>query len=116
MEDPAYLAAAAAGPAAMRAEIDALLDENDVDVLVHAAGSGSALASLSGYPTVQVPAGVTPSGVSRGVSFLGRAFEEGPLLGYAYALEQATHARTTPAFTPPLTHGPPLGPPPGLSR
>ena len=102
MDDPAYKTAAAEGPAAMRAEIDKLLKDNKVDVLVYGAGSGSAMASLSGYPTVQVPAGLTASGASHGVAFLGQAFTEGPLLGYAYAYEQVSHARITPAGTPPL--------------
>ncbi|MDD9205314.1 amidase family protein, partial [Georgenia sp. 10Sc9-8] len=42
MTDEDYLQAVVEGPAAMRAEIDALLEENDVDVLVHSTGSGSA--------------------------------------------------------------------------
>ncbi|NHC45076.1 amidase family protein [Motilibacter aurantiacus] len=95
LQDADYLKAVAEGPAAMRAGIDALLDANGVDALVFATGSGSALASLSGYPEVMVPAGKNASGISVGLSFLGKAFTEPQMLGFAYAYEQATHARAT---------------------
>jgi amidase len=100
LTDEDYLAAGRAAPAAMRAGIDALLADNHVDVLVHATSSGSALASLSGYPSTVVPAGPNASGVSVGMSFLGRAFSEPQLLGYAYAFEQATRHRQPPVHTP----------------
>lgn len=116
LDDADYLAAVRAGPAAMRAEIDTLLEENDVDVLVHATASGSALASLSGYPAVMVPAGTNTTGQSVGMSFLGKAFTEPEMLGYAFAYEQATQHRLFPAHTPPLAHRPPLGQPPGHAR
>lgn len=102
LHDQDYLDAVRTAPAAMRAGIDALLAEHDVDVLVHATASGSALASLSGYPSVVVPAGVNAAGVSVGMSLLGKAFTEPRLLGYAYAYEQATRHRQLPAHTPPL--------------
>ncbi|WP_052436255.1 amidase family protein [Georgenia sp. SUBG003] len=115
MTAPAYLEAVASGPAAMQAEIDQLLEQHDVDVLIHSSGSGSAMASLSGYPSVMVPMGTAADGVSRSLSFLGRPFTEGPLLGYAYAYEQATEHRVTPAYAPALEYRPPLGAPRGLS-
>jgi len=102
LDDPAYLAAVAAAPASMRAGIDALLDAYGVDVLVHAGGNGAALASLSGYPSVLVPAGVDAAGASVSMAFLGRAFREPALLGYAFAFEQATRHRQIPVNTPPL--------------
>ena len=103
LQDEDYLTAVRTGPAAMRAEIDRLLKENKVDVLVHAGSSGSAMASLSGYPSVLVPAGVDESGVSTSIAFLGKAFTEPRLFGYAYAYEQATEHRQLPVHTPPLT-------------
>ncbi|MCW2916371.1 MAG: glutamyl-tRNA amidotransferase [Actinomycetia bacterium] len=102
LTDADYLTAVKSGPAAMRAEIDKLLKDNNVDVLVHAGSSGSAMASLSGYPSVLVPAGVDASGVSVSMAFLGKAFTEPQMLGYAYAYEQATHHRQVPVNTPPL--------------
>ena len=78
------------------------ISDNKVDALVHSAGSGSALASLSGYPSVLVPAGLNASGISADIAFLGTAFTEPRPLGYAYAYEQATHHRQFPVHTPPL--------------
>ena len=56
----------------------------------------------TGLPAVTVPMGqaVASDGAVGGVNleFLGRDFSEGPLLGFAYGFEQATHARTTPAL------------------
>lgn len=66
------------------------------------AGSGINLASLSGFPELVVPAGFTTDRLPVGISFVGRAFDEGKLLGLGYAFEQATHARRLPAHTPPL--------------
>ena len=67
------------------------------------------LASMMGFPAIDVPAGFSPStaaaplGVPVGIEFLGRPWSEAKLLGYAYAFEQATKARRPPASTPPLT-------------
>jgi hypothetical protein len=49
-----------------------------------------------------MPAGFTADGLPVGVELLGRAFEDGKLVGYAYAYEQATHHRRAPARTPAL--------------
>jgi amidase len=35
-----------------------------------------------------------------GLSFVGAAWSEGSLVSYAYAYEQATHARQAPQFRP----------------
>jgi amidase len=102
MTDADYLSAAEAGPALMRAGIDKILKANHLDALVHATASGSDMAALSGYPSVMVPAGPDANGVSVDMSILGKAFTEPKLLSYAYAFEQAMHARLVPALTPPL--------------
>jgi amidase len=101
LKDPAYLAAVGSAPAAMRDEIDSMLEANSLSALVHGL-SGSALASFSGYPSVMVPAGVDASGNPQSLQFLGVPFSEPLLLGYAYAFEQATRHRIPPATVPPL--------------
>ena len=64
--------------------------------------SATNLSSHSGFPELQVPAGFTSGGLPATVSFLGRAFTEPELLGYAFASEQATgHWRLSP-LVPPL--------------
>jgi amidase len=41
-------------------------------------------------------------GLPVGLSFIARAWEEGPLLGMAYAYEQASKHRVPPGFKPML--------------
>ncbi|MEZ5416269.1 MAG: amidase family protein [Vicinamibacterales bacterium] len=72
------------------------------DVPGGGAASGSNLANLTGFPDLIVPAGFTIDRLPVGLSFVGRAFTEGRLLGLGYAFEQATKARRRPAHTPAL--------------
>ncbi len=58
-------------------------------------GGSSCLAAVSGYPGITVPAGYA-AGLPVGVSFIGGAWRDGPLIGYAYAFEQAAGARVPP--------------------
>jgi amidase len=48
-----------------------------------------------------VPMGET-HGLPLGIAFMGRAYSEAALIGYGYAFEQKTKARTAPAFKPTL--------------
>jgi amidase len=115
--DPLYRAMAGEGLAAIRAAVDAAFEQYRVDVIVYptqsrpampindpapSPSSPTSLASLSGYPDLAVPAGTTPDGLPVTVSFLGRPFSEGALLGYGYDFEQATRAIRLPKHTPPL--------------
>ena len=65
-------------------------------------GSSARLSTVTGHPTVIVPAGFTPDGMPLGIEFFGKLFTEAKLIGLAYAYEQATHHRKLPASTPPL--------------
>jgi amidase len=65
----------------------------------HFLGAGYGMAAVAGTPSITVPVGET-FGLPIGVTLMGRAYSEGDLLGYAYALEQATKARKAPQFTP----------------
>ena len=95
--------------------VTAMLDDADLDALVYPSanpygtiGTNLRLSPNTGLPAVTVPVGqavatdgtVTGGGVN--LELLGRDFDEGPLLGLAYALEQATQARTSPALYGPL--------------
>ncbi|MBG8555547.1 amidase [Hymenobacter guriensis] len=61
----------------------------------------SSPAAMAGYPHITVPMGQA-HGLPVGLSFVGAAWQEGPLLGLAYAYEQATNKRAVPAFRAPF--------------
>jgi amidase len=63
----------------------------------HYSGSFSSPAAVAGYPHITVPAGYV-RGLPVGLSFVGTAFTEAPLIGMAYAFEQATNHRRPPTF------------------
>jgi Asp-tRNA(Asn)/Glu-tRNA(Gln) amidotransferase A subunit family amidase len=62
----------------------------------------------TGFPAVTFPGGFStptasaPIGVPVGAELLGLDYTEPKLLSYAYAFEQAAHARKLPVSTPPL--------------
>lgn len=59
--------------------------------------SASTLPAVAGYPHVTVPGGFI-RGLPVGLSFFGRAYTEGKLLGFAFAYEQATKLRQPPRY------------------
>jgi amidase len=90
--------------------IDAALKAHNLDALVlPARGWTTTPAALAGYPIVTVPLGFYPDGIAVepagpktvwpapgapfGLSFLGTAWSEAKLVGYAYAYEQKTKTR-----------------------
>jgi Asp-tRNA(Asn)/Glu-tRNA(Gln) amidotransferase A subunit family amidase len=57
----------------------------------------------SGFPAMTVPMGYTrENALPAGMTFFGRAWSEGELIGLAYDFEQATKHRKAPASAPPL--------------
>ena len=66
--------------------------------------SPSTLAGYSsvGFPGIVVPMGFGSQGLPMSISFLGRPYDEGKLIGYAYDYEQATMVRRPSPLAPPL--------------
>lgn len=62
----------------------------------HFSNGASQTPAVAGYPHVTVPAGFLHD-LPIGVSFIGTAWSEAKLIGYAQAFEAATHARRAPA-------------------
>jgi amidase len=113
--DAACRAARAAATPVARAAIDDTLAANHLDAIIEPtngpafvtdpvngdnytgfAGSSSPSA-IAGYPSITVSAGhIGPLPI--GISLIGRRWDEARLIGYAYALEQATHVRVPPQF------------------
>jgi amidase len=94
----AYEADRAAGLRESRARIDGVLQENDVKGILFPGAGSAGIGARAGYPTVIVPAGYEPANRRPlGLSFLGTAFSEATLLGFAYDYEQASHAWRPPS-------------------
>ena len=53
-------------------------------------------------PSIVVPAGFTRDRLPAGIAFLGRPYDDGHLIKFAYAYEQATHHRKPPVSVTPL--------------
>jgi amidase len=95
----------------------ATLDRNKLDAMIapsmspawptdhvlgdHFIGAGYGMAAVAATPSITIPIGES-HGLPIGVTFMGRAYTEGELIGFAYALEQATKARKPPLFKPTL--------------
>ena len=88
---------------------------DDFDAFLASGNSLAGTPAKAGYPSIVVPGGVFhnvvnppfPAGFDAkdgpaGVTFSGRAFSEPRLIALAYAFEQATHFRFSPASAPPL--------------
>ncbi|HJU42197.1 MAG TPA: amidase [Vicinamibacterales bacterium] len=68
----------------------------------HFIGAGYGMAAVAATPSITVPIGDS-HGLPLGVTFMGRAYTEGELIGFGYALEQLTKARKAPTFKPTLS-------------
>lgn len=122
LSDAAYTSVRTHGLALVSAALDGVFAANRLDAIVYptasrrpdlitappeppggGAASAANLANLAGLPDLIVPAGFTTDRLPVTMSFLGRAFTEGRLLGLGYAFEQRTKARRLPIHTPALT-------------
>lgn len=96
LADPAQLARYEAtrdtGLAETRAAIDTVLSTNDLDAIVSNSAT-TGVGARAGYPSVIVPSGYSEANRRpSGVVFMGTAWSEESLLGFAYDFEQATKA------------------------
>ncbi|HKN96189.1 MAG TPA: amidase family protein [Pseudonocardiaceae bacterium] len=97
-----YLADRAQDLVDSKDRIDALLAANDLTALLFANSGSAAIGAKAGYPSVTVPAGYQASNRRPfNITFLGQAFTEPTLLGYAFAYEQASVLRRPPSVINP---------------
>ncbi len=75
--------------AASRNVADRIFSENQIAAVVAQGSPNTGLGAAAGYPTVMIPLGYNGKSAV-GISFFGKQFTDGNLLGYAYAYEQAT--------------------------
>lgn len=71
-------------------EMKKLMDEFDIIIAPSWEGDSSILTNLSGHPCVVLPNGFSKSGTPTSVTFLGRLFDEGLLITFAKAYQDAT--------------------------
>jgi amidase len=64
----------------------------------HIVGAGYGMAAVATTPSITVPVGES-HGLPLGLTFMGRAYSEADLIGFAYAIEQEMKARKPPRFT-----------------
>jgi amidase len=119
LKDYQYTSVRDHGLPLVRSVLEGILAANQLDAIVYptasrrtpliaapadipggAAGSGSNLANLSGFPDLIVPAGFTTDDLPVAMSFLGPAFSEARLLAIGFSFEQVTRARRLPVHTP----------------
>jgi amidase len=103
---------------AFRAAIRAAMAANKVQAVIYptwsnaprkvgdekspAGDNSQVLSPQTGFPAITVPMGYTHEDLPAGLTFLGDAFDEGTLIKFAYAFEQATKHRHAPSKFPPL--------------
>lgn len=71
-------------------EMAKLMERIDLYVAPSIEGDNSLLTNLTGHPCVVVPNGFTKENTPTSITFIGRLFDEGKLLGFARAYQQAT--------------------------
>jgi amidase len=116
LTEPAYLEAlATCGRLARDEGLDAAFREHRLDAIVaptgtpawltdhvngdHYFGGNTSVAAVAGYPSVTVPMGMV-SGLPVGLSFIGPAWSDASLIGFAYAFERETGHRRAPRLLP----------------
>lgn len=93
---------------AYRSAIDSALAGEQLDALLFIQAESWRVAPRAQYPSVAVPIGYDPtSGQPYGMSLVGTAFSEAPLLAMAYAYEQAAQVRRPPSELNPALALPP---------
>jgi amidase len=116
LTDPAYLQARDTARRLARTDgLLATLEKQQLDAVIapsvgpawptdhvlgdHFSGAGYGVAAVAGTPSLTVPVGLS-QGLPLGLTFMSRPYTEADLLSWGYAFEQATKARTVPAFKP----------------
>jgi amidase len=79
-----------------QALVDDTLQRYSIDAIVNTGAGNFNIGAAAGYPTVITPAGVGSGNNPTSIGFLGTAWSEGMLLGFAYDYEQASLKRVPP--------------------
>ncbi|HEX7270258.1 MAG TPA: amidase [Streptosporangiaceae bacterium] len=98
LDDPAYTAARATCLTLTRQQgIDRAFRQHRLDALIGPTfGVASTAPAVAGYPHISVPGGFDANGVPVGASLFAQPWDEGKLLGFAFALEREAGFRRPP--------------------
>jgi len=122
LTDPSYIALRDYYLPMSRSLVEGIIAKNKLDAIIYPTGSrkpaqiaappgpppgsggpsATAIANITGFPDLIVPAGFTTDDLPVTISFMGTAFSEAKLLALGYSFEQATHAIRRPVNTPAL--------------
>ncbi|WP_339253983.1 amidase family protein [Sporosarcina sp. FSL W8-0480] len=97
LKEPAYIDALIKNRhLAGEVALDKAFNEHQIDFLLFPQDHGCSFSAAAGYPAITAPASFSENGEPFCITMCGRAFSEPELIGYAYAFEQQTLARTKP--------------------
>jgi len=97
LKEPAYIEALIKNRhLAGEVALDRAFNEHQIDFLLLPQDHGCSFSAAAGYPAITVPASFSEKGEPFCITMCGRAFSEPELIGYAYAFEQRTLARSKP--------------------
>jgi amidase len=98
LADPEYLAAKATNQGFGKQVIDGFIDQGFDAVITPSFSFGTSPAATSGYPSMAVPVGYTPTGRPVGFWLAASLLQEPTLIRLGYAIEQLLQARVPPTL------------------
>lgn len=99
LTDPEYLAAKATNQGFGKSVIDGILAQGFDAVITPTFSFGTSPAAVSGYPSMAVPVGYTPTGRPVGLWLAASLLQEPALIRLGYAIEQLLQARVPPTLS-----------------
>jgi amidase len=110
LTDPEYVAAKATNQGFGKAVIDGFLAQGFDAVITPSFSFGTSPAAVSGYPSMAVPVGYTPTGRPVGLWLAAGFMQEPTLIRLGFAIEQLLQARVPPTLSGAVPPEPPLFP------
>ncbi len=110
LTDPEYLAAKATNQGFGKAVIDGFLADGFDAVITPSFSFGTSPAAVSGYPSMAVPVGYTPTGRPVGFWLAAGFMHEPTLIRLGFAIEQLLQARVAPTLSGTVPPEPPRFP------
>ncbi|HEY4611043.1 MAG TPA: amidase family protein, partial [Ilumatobacteraceae bacterium] len=107
LTDPEYLAAKATNQGFGKGVIDGFLNQGFDAIITPSFSFGTSPAAVSGYPSMAVPVGYTPTGGPVGLWLAAGFMQETTLIRLGYAIEQTLQARVAPTLSGAVPPTPP---------